>query len=171
MDQWKTVANKPRYKVCRDGQIMNVETGLILKPIEQSTGYMHVTLCDEHKCQQMSVHRVVAKAFVPNPNNYSQVNHIDGDKTNNRADNLEWCTNSQNMKHAYATGLQRPIPEQIEASLRKSAEVRRVPVRDIKTGKKYDSVTDCAQHVGLTRSAVSMHITGRNKQPRFEYVD
>lgn len=51
------------------------------------------------------LHRIVAKAWVPNPNNYTDVNHINGDKKCNGADNLEWCTKSQNMIHAYASGL------------------------------------------------------------------
>lgn len=52
------------------------------------------------------LHRIVAKTWVSNPNNYTDVNHIDGNKAHNDADNLEWCTKSQNMLHAYATGLQ-----------------------------------------------------------------
>ena len=52
------------------------------------------------------LHRIVAKAWVPNPNNYPEVNHIDGNKLNNNSDNLEWCTRSYNIKHAYANGLQ-----------------------------------------------------------------
>lgn len=64
--------------------------------------YKTVTLFSpDWKRHAISVHQLVAKAFIPNPNEYREVNHIDGDPSNNRVDNLEWCSRSQNITHAY----------------------------------------------------------------------
>src|SRR6266498_3180209 len=68
-------------------------------------GYSHITLCMFNSSKIFLVHRLVAKAFIPNPNNYPQVNHIDGNKQNNLIENLEWATKSMNAKHAYKIGL------------------------------------------------------------------
>lgn len=77
----------------------------ILKPHLDRYGYPRAILCVEDIRKGFTVHRLVAKAFIPNPNNYPQVNHINGIKTDNRVGNLEWCNNSQNQRHAVATGL------------------------------------------------------------------
>lgn len=68
-------------------------------------GYKTSKLCKEGKCRRLTIHRLVAKAFIPNPEGLSQVNHIDGNKDNNKVDNLEWVSPSGNIKHAYETGL------------------------------------------------------------------
>lgn len=69
-------------------------------------GYYESTLVKENKPKSIRTHRLVAKAFCENPENKLEVNHIDGNKLNNHADNLEWCTSSENQKHAYRLGLQ-----------------------------------------------------------------
>lgn len=66
---------------------------------------MQVSLCNKYILFPKRVHRLVAEAFIPNPNNYPQVNHIDGNKLNNKVENLEWCTNEYNMKEACRLGL------------------------------------------------------------------
>lgn len=80
----------------------------ILKAYPNGNGYMKVNLYDvDGKCKKKYIHRLVAAAFIPNPNNYSEVNHIDCDKTNNHVDNLEWCDRKTNLKHSYEHGLKR----------------------------------------------------------------
>lgn len=77
----------------------------IINPYKHNSGYLRVDLATEKGNQQYSLHRLVASAFIPNSNNKPCVNHIDGNKHNNVADNLEWVTYSENQKHAFATGL------------------------------------------------------------------
>lgn len=96
-------------------------------------GYIWVALCKEAKSKTFSVHRLVAKAFVPNINDYPAINHIDGNKENNNASNLEWCTNAQNSRHA------------IEHGLINSAK----KVRCVETGKIYRCAKDAAEDFGL----------------------
>ena len=170
MARWQTILERPGYSVNDQGDVINNFTEKQLKPTRYSNGYLFVTLCDETGHHKESIHRLVAKTFIDNPGGYKYVNHIDGDKTNNKVENLEWCTQSENMKHAYRTGLQKPISSQIKYSLSRAAEAKKRSVRNIETGVSYASVTECAQAEGLTHSAVSRHVNGRNKKCRFEYV-
>lgn len=79
--------------------------GKTLKPMLQNNGYYTVTLCYNQKYKIVGVHRLVAQAFIPNPDNKPQVNHIDGNKMNNCVDNLEYCTAKENMQHAFKNNL------------------------------------------------------------------
>lgn len=81
----------------------------ILKSGKNHKGYLYVVLTNKYKKKTISIHRLVAQAFIPNPNNLPQVNHIDGDKLNNCVENLEWITNYDNMKHAMKLGLRDKI--------------------------------------------------------------
>lgn len=89
------------------GDIRRIKDGYIHSPQSDRLNYRRVQINPEDggKRCNISVHRAVAMAWIPNPLNHSDVNHIDGDKENNHYTNLEWCTRSQNQKHAYRTGL------------------------------------------------------------------
>lgn len=171
MAEWKTITNYPNYSVSDCGDVRNNTTNRQLKPTKLNNGYMQVTLCDVEGHHHKNVHRLVAESFVENLRNCDFVNHIDGDKGNNRVENLEWCSHSENMKHAYRIGLQKPIASQIEHSLARSVEKRRRPVRNIETGKRYSSIVECADAEGIGHSAVSFHLAGKARKCRFEYAD
>ncbi len=94
------------YRVSNCGKILNSKRNEILKPGIRG-GYKRLQVWHNGKKYSVCVHRVVAQAFVPNPHNKPMVNHKDGNKLNNHATNLEWCTNAENVKHAYDAGLNR----------------------------------------------------------------
>lgn len=104
-EEWKTINDFENYQVSNLGNIRNVKTNKILKPIVSKQDYLKINLVNEGKCCQVYIHRLVALYFVDNKYNKEQVNHIDGNKTNNRSDNLEWVTTGENSKHAYDCGL------------------------------------------------------------------
>jgi len=93
------------YLVDRSGKVFYAKSRKILKTFKDRYGYWRVNVTINGKSYQKPVHRLIATAFIPNPDNKPQVNHIDGNKQNNSVENLEWVTNSENRKHAVANKL------------------------------------------------------------------
>ena len=102
---WKDVVGyEGLYKVSNTGKIYSIKNDRILKQ-QIVRGYCKATLCRDGKQKQIGVHRVVAMAFIPNPNNLPQVNHIDENQLNNHVENLEWCDCKYNIN--FGTAIQR----------------------------------------------------------------
>lgn len=100
----KIIRGYPNYSIDECGNIFNRD-GKRLKPCRNKKGYLKVYLYNDSGRKCMSVHRLVAQAFIPNPNNLPEVNHKDTNKNNNVVSNLEWCTGSENIKHAIQKGI------------------------------------------------------------------
>lgn len=99
------VKSLPRKIVTSHGVIRRV-FGCILRPYKSRNGYLTVKIgTSQRDKKHYFIHKMIAKAFIPNPNNKKHINHIDGNKLNNKISNLEWCTLKENIQHAFRTGL------------------------------------------------------------------
>ncbi|EMI4495021.1 HNH endonuclease [Pseudomonas aeruginosa] len=99
------------YAVNRNGDVKNLDTGRMIKPIRMATGYLAVCIKISGAKKMFTIHRMVAQAFLERVEGKNVVNHINGIKDDNRVENLEWCTYAENLRHARETGLS-PKPVQ-----------------------------------------------------------
>ena len=99
MGNWKVIPGYERYEISDEGEVRNSKTGRLLKSGYTNGGYRKVNLRSNGVAVNARVHRLVAENFLPNTDGKTQVNHIDGDKTNNRVTNLEWCDAKYNTNY------------------------------------------------------------------------
>lgn len=100
LEMKKEIPGYEKYLVTSWGRVYNTETGKYLKPYSHYKGYLRVDLSNAEGKKHFKVHRLVAQAFIPNPEGKKQVNHIDGNNRNNSYTNLEWVTNEENAEKA-----------------------------------------------------------------------
>lgn len=181
---WKYIPGyEGYYEVSNKGLVRSVERivkgrfggvavrrGVLLRPGKSKTGYMRCLLVKDNVRKNIGVHRLVALAFIPNPDNKKTVNHINGIKTDNRVENLEWCTVAENNRHARRLGLNiaKSGKEHHSYGLNnKSALV----LKNIHTGS-LKSVREVADEYGVTGRHITMMIKGeRTNKTNYKLID
>lgn len=158
------------YFITEDGKVFNVQTKRYLKEQKNKKGYSVVRVTVNRVKKTIRIHREVAKAFIPNPENKPQVNHIDGNKDNNNVKNLEWCTNQENADHAIKNGLWENV---FKASQRTNEKrKKKVLARNIETGEEivFESVAAAERRFGRHVSNVLKKKRGQSKGHVFFYL-
>lgn len=158
---WKPVRGyEDRYIVSSNGEVMSLDSGTHKGRKKQfranNRGYICVAICENGRTKTRLVHRLVAEAFIPNPHNKNQVNHIDGNKENNCVSNLEWVTDNENKSHSsiFSGGTQRPK--------------RSVVVTNISTGEisVFEGLREAERCLHLDHGSVMRMIKGQVNKHR-----
>ena len=134
------------YAVTIDGDVISIKSNKSLRSHDNGHGYKTVCLCIDGKPKTYYVHRLVASAFVENPNDYPEVNHIDEDRGNNRAENLEWCTSKYNKNYGRRA--------------ERFGRRRGRPVVCLETGQVFYSSGDAGRNMGIRREDIHACCTG-----------
>lgn len=160
-EEWKHIEGHPNYKISNTGRLKSKARGdwRDIRSSEDRYGYEKVVLCTDGSSTYKTVHQLVAKAFVDGYEPGLQINHINGNKHDNRAENLEWVTVGDNIRHAYNTGLNHGPCKK---------------VRIVETNEIYDSEVECAKAVNGQKSGVNGCLRGRRRTHKgyhYEYID
>ena len=176
-EEWKNIEGYGGdYTISNTGRIKshkaNKETELIPYTNKSSNGYLVIGLSDGKKRTRHTIHRLVASHFIPNPDNKPQVNHKDGNKRNNRVDNLEWVTQSENIKHSYYVGLRTSDFAKEYNEQRKTAII----AVNLNTGEKqqFESINDAARKLGCNKGGIVHVLKGKYKKHKnylFQYEE
>jgi hypothetical protein len=167
MEEWRPFPLNEKYLVSREGEIYTTISNKILSTKSTSKGYPHVTIYSGSKKDRKTypVHRIVAMTWVHNPDpiNKVEVNHIDGDKTNNAADNLEWVTSSENSQHAMDTGLQDLSKRNFVGGSKKV-----IVIRDNGDTQTFKNAKIAAGELGIGYANLTLVLTGKRTPNRIK---
>lgn len=144
--RWVTINSCPFYEINWFGEIRSKKTGRILKQRMDKRGRLTIQLMGKN----FTVSRLVAEAFIGDIPEGMDVMHLDGNKTNNRCDNLEICTRKETIRHGIKIGTIKPNDFGKE----------RIRVRVIETGKEYDSINECARDIKCNSREISNYLLG-----------
>lgn len=165
-DEWHDIPGFDNYCINRNGEIKIKKSGKTMAK-DINNGYERVKLRGKEGRKNKKVHRLLAEVFIPNenPDIYTQVNHIDGNKRNNSLENLEWCTAKHNMQHAISSGLHIYGPNP-------NAGRSHRPVKIVETGKEYESMSECARQIKGDPNKIQDCLSGRQKTHRgYHFID
>lgn len=164
---WKDIPGyEGLYQVSNHGRVKSLERWvqnhgktqhhpeIIKNPSRKSNGYLTLQLYKDNKPKNCYIHRLVAEAFVPNANGKETVNHINGNKHDNRAENLEWSTYAENNRHAYDTGLN---DETHRRNRKGSFKVEQYD-KDMNLIKVYPSIREAERQTGIDCRSISLGV-------------
>lgn len=157
-NNWKNFPLNNNYMVSKDGKIYSLIKNKLMKQIETKNGYLVVYLKPKNKRRVFKIHRIVAITFLRNENNYPHINHKDGNKKNNKLNNLEWCSPKQNMEHSLRLGLHKNL------NTKNAVEKLKIKIIDTNTNKIYNSLTEAAKENNISIAAISRFINGKTKR-------
>lgn len=171
MENWKHVSNNPKYLVSDTGKVRRVGSDRD-HSVRNKDGYLITDLYDSGVRTCARVHRLVAEEFIPNPDNKPEVNHIDGDKSNNHVSNLEWVTKEENCRHAWNNGLAKPSYG-MRGKSNPNAGRKGRPIRIVETGEVFNTLKECEEAIDGNNRHINDCLRGRQNTHRgyhFEYV-
>lgn len=180
---WRKIEGFEKYEVSNLGRVRSLnyrktKETKILKLCKDKYGYLRVGLSKDGKMYNKSIHRLVATAFISNPGEKEQVNHIDGNKQNNVVKNLEWCSNTENQRHAWRTGLKNEeTKKKISKTLKGKMTGEKNPMYGMSgdkspssrkvicttTGEIFDCIKDAGEKYNIDRSNISKCCKGKMK--------
>lgn len=168
MEIWKDVKGyEGLYKVSNFGNFKNIKLlkERKIKGCFDKNGYVISTFVKNKTKKTVKLHRLVASTFISNQLNKPQVNHINGIKDDNRVENLEWCTNSENQKHAHKIGLKQGKKGILCNFYNKTGKenFKSRKILDTKTNKIYDSLKLASEDLLINYNILSKNLNGQNK--------